>query len=140
MKIIIDNLAVEYLDEGSGPTILMLHGWADSLHTWDLVIAQLTGFRIIRLDLPGFGGSERPKDAWDVGAYVQFVLAFCKKLEYEIDILIGHSFGGRIIIKGIGTGALSAKKIVLVASAGVEKKRTAKNEVYRIIAKIGKAI
>ena len=75
MRTIVQSLAVEYVDEGKGPTILMLHGWKDSLHTFDQLVPYFTNqFRIIRLDLPGFGGSDMPKGVWDIGAYVGFVI------------------------------------------------------------------
>lgn len=140
MKIIVDNLAVEYSDQGSGPAIVMLHGWSDNLHTFDKLVSELSGFRVVRLDLPGFGKSERPKDAWDVGQYTVFVRDFLAKLGIEQYILTGHSFGGRIAIKGVGTGVLQPERLVLIASAGVAKERTFKNEMLRTAAKIGKTL
>ncbi len=41
MKIIIQNIATEYTDEGSGPIILCLHGWKDSLRTFDALEPEL---------------------------------------------------------------------------------------------------
>ena len=140
METIIDNLYVRYTsEEGVGPAILMLHGWADTLHTFDTIAEELSGYRIVRLDLPGFGASERPKATWGVEEYARFTLAFCKKLECEPDVLIGHSFGGRIIIKGVGEGLLQPKKVILIASAGIAKEKTWRNDVLRIVAKLGKA-
>src|SRR4051812_20826260 len=95
MKVIVEGLATEYLDEGEGQTILMLHGWSDTIHTFDPILRHITKYRIIRVDLPGFGGSERPTSTWGVEEYARFVLAFCKKLECEPDVIMGHSFGGR---------------------------------------------
>ena len=140
METIVDNLYVRYTsEEGVGPAILMLHGWADTLHTFDTIAEELSGYRIVRLDLPGFGASERPKATWGVEEYARFTLAFCKKLECEPDVLIGHSFGGRIIIKGVGEGLLQPKKVVLIASAGIAKEKTWRNDALRIIARFGKA-
>ena len=139
METIVDNLYVRYTEEGSGPTILMLHGWADTMHTFDVITRELSGYRIVRLDLPGFGASERPKETWGVEEYARFTLAFCKKLECEPDVLVGHSFGGRIIIKGVGEGLLQPEKVILIASAGIAKEKTWRNDVLRIIARFGKA-
>lgn len=140
METIVDDLYVRYTSEGEGSLILMLHGWSDTMHTFDAIIRDLSGYRIMRLDLPGFGASERPKTTWGVEEYARFVLAFCKKLECQPDVLVGHSFGGRVIIKGVGEGLLQPKKIILIASAGVARKKTWRNDVLRIVAKIGKAI
>ena len=139
METIVDNLYVRYTEEGAGPAVLMLHGWADTMHTFDTIAHELQGYRIVRLDLPGFGASERPKETWGVEEYARFILAFCKKLECEPDVLVGHSFGGRIIIKGVGEGLLQPEKVILIASAGIAKEKTWRNDVLRVVARLGKA-
>jgi len=139
MQIIVQNLAVEYLDEGSGNVILLLHGWQDNLTTFDNLVASMTGsFRIVRLDLPGFGKTEIPSSAWNLDNYIQFVCDFVEKLGIKVDVLIGHSFGGRIAMKGIASGKIKAKKLVLIGSAGLAKTRTLRNSIIRSSALIGK--
>ncbi len=129
------------MDEGSGPVILLLHGWKSDLHTFDPLISAFTGsFRVVRLDLPGFGGSEVPKDSWGVGEYALFVKAFIHKLGISVDTLVGHSFGGRITLKGVGLGELHPKKVVLIASAGLAKHKTLRNRLFGILAKVGKML
>ena len=141
MKLIIDGLAIEYSDEGVGPVILMLHGWKDSLSTFNqLVKATSVKNRIIRVDLPGFGRSESPHGVWNLDDYVLFVNNFCEKLNVTPYAIVGHSFGGRIAIKGIASGILTPNKLVLIASAGVAKRRTFRNKVFVIVAKFGKMI
>ena len=140
MQTIVDNLAVEYADEGQGPVLLLLHGWGDTLHTWDAIVRGLQGFRIVRLDMPGFGGSEKPHEVWGVVEYARFVESFCKKLQIEPHALVGHSFGGRVIIKGVGVGIFTPQKVILIASAGVAKQRTLKNIALMAAAKVGKAV
>ena len=113
MKVIVDGLATNYLDEGHGPTILMLHGWANTLHSFDAIMPALAkGHRLVRVDLPGFGGTEMPRDTWDVKAYARFVRNFCEKIGFAPDIIIGHSLGGRIAVKGLASNIFSTKKIV----------------------------
>jgi len=141
MKVVIKNLATEYQDEGTGPVMLFLHGWQDDLHTFDPLVPPLSSTgRMIRLDLPGFGGSEMPKKAWNLDNYVQFVKDFIQKLNIQVDFLVGHSFGGRIVIKGLATKQLQADKAVLIASAGVSKNKKLRNLILKIIAKAGRAI
>jgi pimeloyl-ACP methyl ester carboxylesterase len=139
MKVIVNGLAVEYDDRGVGKVLLMLHGWKDSLHTFDEVAQSLSSsFRIVRVDLPGFGESEPPSAAWKLDNYVEFVKDFLFKVNVSPDILVGHSFGGRIIIKGVAKKLLTAKKIVLISSAGVARRRTFKNFALTVIAKLGR--
>ncbi len=141
MKIIVQNLAVEYLDEGLGNVILFLHGWQDDLHTFDSVTPFLSQEnRVIRLDLPGFGKSEMPKEPWELNRYIKFVSDFVKKLGLDVDVIIGHSFGGRIAIKGTAEKIFQPRRIVLLGSAGTAKRKTFRNSILKIIAKIGKCI
>lgn len=138
MKIIVQNLAVEYQDEGVGPVILFLHGWQDSLHTFDSLAPLLSSARrIIRFDLPGFGGSETPKEIWNLDNYIRLVNEFIQKLNIQVDVLVGHSFGGRIAIKGSAENKLLANRIILIGSAGIARKRVFRNSVLKILAKVG---
>ena len=141
MKIIVQNLATEYQDEGTGTVVLFLHGWQDNLHTFDSLIPLFSSdFRLIRLDLPGFGESEMPKETWDLEKYVRFVESFIEKLDVKVYAFVGHSFGGRIIIKGVSMQKLHADKIILINSAGVTKRNTTRNMLLKVLAKIGKII
>ncbi|HTR19192.1 MAG TPA: alpha/beta hydrolase [Candidatus Paceibacterota bacterium] len=140
MKVIVDNLAVEYMDEGQGPVVLMLHGWMNSLHSFDSISKLLsTKYRVVRLDLPGFGASETPKSSWHVADYVTFVTHFLAKTAVEPHVLLGHSLGGRIILKGLAEHTLSAQKAVLIASAGAAERNTLRNWSFKMIAKAGRA-
>lgn len=138
MKIIVQNLAIEYQDDGVGEVVLFLHGWQDNLHTFNSLISLLSPTRrIIRLDLPGFGKSEIPKETWNLDNYVQFIKDFIEKLDIKVYALVGHSFGGRIALKGEATKNLQAQKIILIGSAGLAKNRTFRNLALKLLVKIG---
>jgi pimeloyl-ACP methyl ester carboxylesterase len=143
MKVIVNNLAVEYEDQGNrgGNVMLFLHGWKNNLHSFDLIVPDLLlSCRIVRLDLPGFGGSEMPSIDWDLDDYVDFVGAFTKKVGIRCDVLIGHSLGGRIAIKGLARHIFSPSKIVLIASAGIAEIKPVRRNIIILIAKAGKAL
>jgi len=141
MKVIVRDLAIEYTDQGRGPVILMLHGWKDSLHTFDGIAPILADkYRVIRLDLPGFGASDMPRETWRLDDYVSFVRAFTEKLALTVDVLIGHSLGGRITIKAVASGVLIPRKIVLIASAGIAKRATVRNHTLQTVAKVGRVV
>jgi len=56
----INGIRVHYCDQGEGPTVVLLHGMLSSLQTWDEWVQSLSShFRIIRLDIPGFGLTDR---------------------------------------------------------------------------------
>jgi pimeloyl-ACP methyl ester carboxylesterase len=89
---------VHYRDEGQGETIVLLHGTAASLHTWDAWAEELAHhYRVVRLDLPGFGLTG-PDGAHDYTAahYVDFLTGFLAKVGVERFHLVGNSLGGRV--------------------------------------------
>jgi pimeloyl-ACP methyl ester carboxylesterase len=139
MKVVVDDLAVEYQDEGQGPVMLFLHGWKDDLRTFDLLASDLMKrYHVVRLDLPGFGRSEAPATAWSLDNYVNLVTDFLEKMNIRPDYFVGHSFGGRVVIKGTATKKFHPKKIVLISSAGIAKTNTGRNQLFKGAAKLGK--
>lgn len=94
----IDGMPVHYRDEGTGPVIVLLHGTAASLHTWDDWTESLKqGFRVIRMDIPAFGlTGPHPKHDYSVEAYAAFLQVFLEKLEIKRFHLAGNSLGGYI--------------------------------------------
>lgn len=140
MKLIVDGLAIEYQSEGKGKVVLMLHGWQSACGTFDKITTKLKAkFRIVRLDLPGFGASEMPDKPWKLDDYIDFVNEFLKKLKIKnVEILVGHSMGGRIAIKAVGSGQLRPKKLVLIGSHGIRESKRLRNRVFWLAAKAGK--
>lgn len=142
MQVVVNSLLTQYSVTGSGArAVVCLHGWADSSHTFDALSVELgKAYTVVTLDLPGFGGSTRPKEAWGLDEYAAFVAAFLKKIDIEPYAIVGHSNGGAIAVRGLATGILSAEKLIMIASAGVRK--TAGQGLHRglwgSIAKVGK--
>ncbi|NTW33323.1 MAG: alpha/beta hydrolase [Bacteroidetes bacterium] len=137
MKVIVNNLATEYKKTGRGPVILMLHGWCDNLHTFDKIAEDLKSeYTILSLDMPGFGQTEMPPKTWEVSDYVDFISNFLNKLEINPYCILGHSFGGRVTIKGVSTRVFKPKKIILIGSAGISKRVTLRNIAVLILTKI----
>lgn len=141
MQIIVDNLATEYADEGNGPVVLLLHGWQSNLHSFDNLTHILSkNWRVVRFDLPGFGNTEMPRSKWDLDNYAQFVSKFIDKLNLKVECIGGHSFGGRVIIKGIASDIIHAKKVILIASAGVDERNQTRALIIKILTKIGSIV
>jgi pimeloyl-ACP methyl ester carboxylesterase len=69
------------------------------------------------------------------------VQAFTAKLGLrKIEFLVGHSFGGRVAIKAIADGVLSPTRLVLIGSAGVRHSLSLRNQLFKALAKTGKAV
>lgn len=140
MQIVVDGLITTYEQSGKGPVMLFLHGWGDSMKTFDGLIAKLAGqFTCVRLDLPGFGKTEVPEAAWSLHDYAVFVSHFLEKQKIDkVEVMVGHSNGGAIAIKGLQTDLLHAARLVLMASSGIRPKKTIKTSLITLGAKVGK--
>ena len=144
MNIEVDGLNICYKITGSGDdTVVMLQGWGTDLGVYDSVADSINEkYRFVQFDLPGFGGSDEPKEPWNVDAYADFFIKFMEALDIRKATLIGHSYGGRIIIKLAARESIpfEIKNLVLIDSAGIMPKRSFKQKFnirkYKIIKKI----
>src|SRR5690348_8016012 len=143
MNAVVDGILVHYQESGdkNAPVALLLHGWAADVKSFAKLAEHLQKqFRVVRLDMPGFGASEQPSSDWHMADYAQFVSHFVAKVGLDGVLLVGHSFGGRVSIKAVASGLLSPQKLVLLDSGGVQHSRDARNKMYKAIAKTGKMI
>ena len=83
-------------------------------------------FKVYSIDIIGFGKSDLPKEPMSTDDFGNFLKEFLTKLNIENPILIGHSNGGRTIINYAGRNLGKINKIILIDSAGIKPKRTAK--------------
>ncbi|MBA3530902.1 MAG: alpha/beta hydrolase [Ardenticatenales bacterium] len=113
------------LQKGSGPTVLLLHGWGASIELFQPIIEQLSPrFHVVALDFPGFGKTPPPPSAWAVDDYVSWLLGVMDSLDIQQAHLVGHSFGGRVAIKLASQQPQRVAKLVLTDSAGIKPKRS----------------
>lgn len=127
MFINVDDLNINYIDEGVGEVVLLLHGWGANIDTMQPIINFLKDkYRVLALDLPGFGLSDTPSSAWDSFNYADIVKKFIDKLELKEISLIGHSHGGRVSIILSSKYKDMVKKLVLIDSAGIISKKNIK--------------
>lgn len=144
MNIEIDGYNINYKISGNGSQIVViLQGWGTSLDVYNSVADTINSeYRVIQFDFPGFGASDEPKEAWNVDAYADFFCKFMKKLRIKEATLIGHSFGGRVIIKLANRHNLpfEINKIVMIDSAGILPTKTTKQRLnirkYKILKKL----
>ena len=78
---------------------------------------------MIALDLPGFGESDPPPEAWDVDCYARFMIHFLDELGVERAHLVGHSHGGRVSIALAADEQQRVGRLLLIDSAGIPPKR-----------------
>lgn len=143
----VNNIKINYEQKGSGDLIVLLHGWGSNIKLFANLIDLLAKkYTVVAMDMPGFGESQEPPSAWCVDDYVDFVIDFLKDYDNKNIMFLGHSFGGRVIIKLNSRDNLDFKisKVILVDSAGImppksNKKsfRTRKYKFFRSILSTG---
>lgn len=94
------NGKVYYKSEGEGPTVVLLHGFAETSSIWDAQIASLKNHcRIIAPDLPGSGKSAMLKpDDTSIADFAECVHALLLHEQVNACIMLGHSMGGYITL------------------------------------------
>ena len=120
----INGLESFYQLEGQGDPVVLLHGWGASSQSLAGVAACLVPtFRVVSVDLPGFGWSQAPPAAWGTADYADHIRQLLEEIRIEKAALLGHSFGGRIAIQLASCHPERVARLILVASAGVRPKR-----------------
>jgi pimeloyl-ACP methyl ester carboxylesterase len=88
---------IHYLEAGSGPTLILLHGLGGNSGNWSFNIGPLSRkFRVIVLDQIGFGASDKPLIEYRVETYIDFLDKFMSELKIPKASLVGNSMGGWI--------------------------------------------
>lgn len=120
----VQGMNVHYCDQGSGPVLVLLHGTSSSLHTWDGWVRHLQNqFRILRLDLPGFGlTGPHPQGDYSLAAYSRLVHAFSERLKLDSFHLAGNSLGGAIAARYASEHSHKVKRLILLNPAGLAQK------------------
>ena len=111
---VIKNIRINYKSYGSGEDIVLLHGWGQNIEMMEPLAKKIPDHRITIIDLPGFGLSNEPDEAYSVYDYTEFLHEFFKEMGIKKPTLIGHSFGGRLSI--IYASKYDTKRIVLLGS------------------------
>lgn len=116
---------------GTGKPLLILHGWGSNSQLMKPLAESLSSVRTCYLiDLPGFGNSPEPPEAWSVGRYADMIEAFITEIisdsqnDTKTDLLV-HSFGARIALKLLTRPDISARidKVIFTGAAGLKPKR-----------------
>lgn len=117
---IVGGRVVRYLDYGAGQPLLLIHGMAGSWQTWLLNLEALGArYRVIAVDLPGFGGSEPLPAGADFSGYVTVLRGLLAELEIERAAVFGHSLGGLVALSFALASPRRTACLVLVSAGGV---------------------
>jgi len=116
----IDELDIHYCDEGDGEVILLVHGTFSSLHSfddWNDILKKQ--YRVIRLDLPGFGlTGPNASHEYSIDNYSDFLDAFLEKLNIKSCSVAGNSLGGWLCWEFAVKYENRVDELILINSAG----------------------
>src|SRR5688572_3851361 len=113
------GLRVRYADSGSGEPVLLVHGLGGSIESWSNNVDRLAkSMRVIAVDLPGFGLSDKPKMNYTIRFYREFVIQFLKQLQLGQVSIVGSSLGGQVAAEVAISRPSLVKKLVLTSPAG----------------------
>lgn len=138
----IDDIPVNYTDEGEGGVVLLLHGWGANITLYRGIIDTLKQTRrVIAPDMPGFGKTPEPSVPWCVDDYVDFVLKFIASFSIDRLSIVVHSFGGRVFFKMNAREDLPfvIERVALIDSAGILPKKTLRQKCSLRLYKAGRA-
>jgi pimeloyl-ACP methyl ester carboxylesterase len=112
-----NGLRFAYLEEGSGPLVLMLHGFPDTAHTWDDLRPRIAaaGYRAVSPFMRGYHPTAIPDRDADQETLARDPLALIEALGADDAIVIGHDFGATTAYGAAALGPDRVKKVVAIA-------------------------
>jgi 2-hydroxy-6-oxonona-2,4-dienedioate hydrolase len=110
---------IQYVEAGSGPNVILLHGLGGDAANWIMTIPALASkYHVWAPDQIGFGASDKPFINYRVGTLVDFLEGFCKRLGIDKATVVGNSLGGWTAMAFTLAHPERVEKLVLVDSAG----------------------
>ena len=136
---------VRLLDSGTGDPVVVLHGWGGRIESVNPIIDCLSShFRVVSVDLPGFGESPVPAGVWGTPDYATFLRDLLADLGVDRAHFVGHSFGAKISFYLAATVPALVEKVVLAGSPGLRtppsgaaRAKRAASRTARVVGRLG---
>jgi len=119
-SVVVDGVALNYVSAGSGPPVVLIHGNPGSHHDYTLSVVEKLSrtYHVFAFDRPGHGYSERADGrATTVEVQARLICAAVRKLSIEKPVLVGHSWGGSLVLAAAVACGSDLSGIVLLAPA-----------------------
>lgn len=98
--LVVDGVRMHYTDQGQGPAVVLLHGYGASMDSWIRLAPELArSFRVIALDLKGFGFTSRPAGDYSPAAQAQLVWHLLDKRGVKDVAVVAHSWGASVALE-----------------------------------------
>jgi len=117
-----DNIVVHYLEAGQGPVLVLVHGLGSSAEVWRDSMRRLArGYRVVALDLPGYGKSDKPRSDYSIEYQAAVLNDFIDALGAGKVALVGNSMGGWVSAITALNHPEKVSHLILVDSAGLRR-------------------
>ena len=127
------------LDEGEGSPVVVLHGWGGRIESMTPVLRCLGAHhRVVAVDLPGFGDSPLPREAWGTPEYATFIRDVLVDRGVQRGHFLGHSFGAKVSFYLATVQPDLVDKLVLIGSPGLRTPPSAAARMKRVASRAGR--
>ncbi|MEM9454829.1 MAG: alpha/beta hydrolase [Myxococcota bacterium] len=119
----VGSVSVAYADQGQGDqTLLLIHGLGSYMPVWTYNVSALArDYRVVAIDLPGYGKSSKDNDySYSMAFFAEVVQGVIDELALGHPVIVGHSMGSQIAITHALRYPGSARALVLTSPAGME--------------------
>jgi pimeloyl-ACP methyl ester carboxylesterase len=114
--VVVHEQRIAYLDVGTGSPVILIHGFGGSMWQWEHQQHALSKqFRVLTLDLPGSGLSDKPDIDYRTDQMLDFCIGFMNALQIEKATLVGNSMGAGLAIGMAITHPTRVDKLVLIS-------------------------
>tara|TARA_B100001750_G_scaffold227076_1_gene220387 strand:+ start:192 stop:1022 length:831 start_codon:yes stop_codon:yes gene_type:complete len=118
-NIVVYGFNIHYVEIGSGPVLILLHGLWGGTNEWMPIIKPLAkNYRVIAMDFLGFHGSDKPEAKYHNALLAQFLHGFISKMKLDKVTLIGHAMGANAATYTAFHYPQNIEKLVLIDGAG----------------------
>ena len=128
---------INYADEGSGPVVVLLHGYLETLDIWGTFAEELSKtFRVITMDIPGHGKSGKISEIHTVDILAEALEYLLHSLHISKAFFIGHSMGGYTVLSYLARNPMKVSGICLFHStpfADTEQKKVARSQEIELV-------
>lgn len=90
--------SIYFEERGSGPDLVLIHGFCENRTIWDQFAASLSGVHVVMPDLPGFGKSPLPPTPFSIEDAARTMLSWLDEMKFQRPVIIGHSLGGYVTL------------------------------------------
>jgi len=96
-----DGVKISFDLHGEGnPALVFVHGWGNNRSIWDAQVAHFSQkYKVIAVDLPGFGESGNNRQKWTMASFGEDVVTVINKLDLDQVVLVGFSMGAPVVIE-----------------------------------------